>query len=87
MSNDGIHFCNISWTSVTVNVYAHNKAGVGEPAEKIILPNLFEHCVSSSASSMALTMTSSSVPSLVPRLKDEPPSTNKKRIYGIYIKL
>ena len=71
MSNEEIHLYNIS--SVKVNVFAHNKVGIGEPAEKIVLPNIIECCVSSS------------VPSLAPRMKDGSPNANKNMllIYGM----
>ena len=88
MTKNGIlNLCNIS--SVTVNVYAHNKVGIGEAVETTIPPYI-ELCLSSSVvinpSSVILTVTSKSVASLVPGLKVLPSNVNNNRmlVFGMY---
>lgn len=68
LSRNGIDLCNIS--SVRVNVQAHNKLGIGEPAEKMIHANVgacdsvVEPSMVDSSHVTGIVLTSESSPSL-----------------------
>ena len=89
ISHNGIHSCNIS--SMTVNVHAQNKVGIGEAAKKTILPNI-ELCTSTSAitpysSSVALVVSTVPTLALAPGLNMKTSTANIKNrmlIYGTY---
>ena len=86
-----IHLCNIS--SVTVDVLAQNRVGIGETARKRLLPSIdSELCASSSVvalTSVPVSHTVTVVPPVHPGLKAVSPTVNNNRmlIYGMYMKV
>ena len=91
ISQNAVHPCNIS--SVIVNVHAQNKVGIGEAANKTILPNI-ELCTSSSvvtpgpsSLSVALMVTTVPTSALGSKVTSTAPTANinnRMLIYGEY---